>query len=205
MLSLTKFNAVLEFLVIPTFISLSVIFKGEFKRIVTFFRESSSFDSSSSFVDAIPSQIKTILTAVDSLCKNKLGALIVIEMKQPLMDFIETGIQIHGEVSSDLLTSLFIKDAPTHDGAVIIRNNRIVAAGCFLPLTDSTKLDSRMGTRHLAAIGLSERSDAFIIVVSEETGTISIVEKGHITRYLNRSSLETRLFDLYNEQRYGVI
>ena len=150
-------------------------------------------------VDALPQLVKKLLTSVDLLCKEQLGALIVIEGKEALDEYIKTGIQINGSVTSDLLISLFWKGAPTHDGAVVLRFDNIVAAGCFLPLTDSTKLDQRLGTRHQAAIGLSERTDSFIIVVSEETSTISIVESGTITRYINRESLETKLFDLFNK------
>ena len=183
-------------------IILAIIFQVELKRAVDRVRFSKWFGRvPDSDVSANPLVIKKLLTSVDQLCKEKLGALIVIEAEFKLDQFIETGIQINGEISSDLLISLFWKGAPTHDGAVILRGSHIVAAGCFLPLTDSTKLDSRLGTRHMAAIGLSEQSDSLIIVVSEETGTISIGENGNITRYLNREALETRLFNLYKEQQ----
>ena len=98
-----------------------------------------------------------------------------------------------------MLASLFWPGSPTHDGAVIIRENRLSAAGCLLPLTGSSLGDRRLGTRHRAALGLSELSDALVIVVSEETGVISLAENGNLTRYMNKEALETRLFNLYEE------
>lgn len=195
-LNLSYFASLLLWLFPSMAVALIVIFQLELKRFVDRFRFNHHDDLLA--VDTMPMLVKKLLTSIDQLCKEKLGALVVIEGNHALDEYIETGIQINGSISADLLISLFWKGAPTHDGAVILRADRIVAAGCFLPLTDSTTLDSRLGTRHLAAIGLSERSDAFIIVVSEESGTISIVENGTITRYLNRESLETKLFELFN-------
>ena len=149
--------------------------------------------------DKSPAVIKQILTAVDNLSKQKVGALIVLEAKTNLSEYIESGIPISGSLSSELLINLFWPHTPTHDGAVIIHDNKILAAGCLLPLSQSKVLDRRLGTRHRAAIGISEVSDAFVIVISEETGTISIVEYGVMTRFLNREGLETRLFDMYKE------
>ena len=97
------------------------------------------------------------------------------------------------------MCSLFWPGSPTHDGAIIIRGNEILTAGCLLPLTNSKVSDKRLGTRHMSAIGISEETDALVIVVSEETGTISIAEEGNLTRFLNREALETRLFNLYKE------
>ena len=106
---------------------------------------------------------------------------------------------MRASISSELIASLFWPKAPTHDGAVIIRENKIEAAGCLLPLTDTPISDQRLGTRHRAAVGLSKLTDALVIVVSEESGIISLAEHGNLTRFLNREALETRLFDLYRE------
>ncbi len=143
--------------------------------------------------------IKHLLTTVESLSKNKIGALIVLEVSDSLEDYIQSGISIFGEVSSELLVTLFWPNTPTHDGAVIIKDNQISAAGCLLPLTDTRITDRRLGTRHRAAIGLSELTDAVVIVISEETGTISLAEHGNLTRFLTKEALETRLFNLYRE------
>jgi len=144
--------------------------------------------------------IKNILRAIDLLAKEKVGALIVIEVSTNLTEYIESGIEVNGRISSDLLASLFWPASPTHDGAVIIRENKIAAAGCMLPLTDTPISDRRLGTRHRAALGLSELSDSVIVIVSEETGIISLAENGKVTRYLTKEALETRLFSLYKEE-----
>ncbi len=143
--------------------------------------------------------IKHILRSVEALSRDKVGALIVIEVGTNLDEYIESGILLHASISTELLTTLFWPKTPTHDGAVIIRSNKIEASGCLLPLTDTPVSDRRLGTRHRAAIGLSKLTDAIVIVVSEETGTISLAENGNLTRYLNREALETRLFNLYQE------
>ncbi len=109
----------------------------------------------------------------------------------------ETGTKIEGQVSSDLLINIFIPNTPLHDGAVIIKEDMIKAAGCFLPLTDNMSLSKDLGTRHRAALGISEKSDGLAIVVSEETGAISIAENGSLARYLDIKTLEQILLDMY--------
>jgi len=146
------------------------------------------------------SVIKQILRAVDILSKERVGGLIVIELGSNLNEYIQSGIRIQSHISGELLASLFWPKSPTHDGAVIIRESRVAAAGCLLPLTEATLQDRRLGTRHRAAMGLSEVSDALVIVISEETGVISLAERGNLTRYLNKQALETRLFSLYKEE-----
>ncbi|MFC1771446.1 diadenylate cyclase CdaA [Candidatus Margulisiibacteriota bacterium] len=152
--------------------------------------------------------IKQILRAVEVLSQQRIGALIVIEISTNLQEYIDSGVYLSGQISSDLLVNLFWPKSPIHDGAVIIRENKIEAAGCLLPLSDSPLRDRRLGTRHRAAIGLSECSDALIIIVSEESGIISIAEQGNLTRYLTKEALETRLFNLYQEdslqKRHGL-
>jgi len=143
--------------------------------------------------------IKHIIRAIEYLSKEKTGALIVIEMGSSLEEYTESGLKINGLVSGDLLITLFWQGGPTHDGAVIIRQDNVVAAGCLLPLTDTILQDRRLGTRHRSAIGLSERTDALVFVISEETGVISLAEKGNLTRYMTREAIETRLFNLYEE------
>ena len=143
--------------------------------------------------------IKQLLKSVESLSKEKIGALIVIEAGTNLNEYIESGISLRAIISSELIRSLFWPKTPTHDGAIIIRDNKIEAAGCLLPLSDTPLQDRRLGTRHRAALALSQLTDAVVIVVSEESGTISLAENGNLTRFLNREALETRLFSLYRE------
>jgi diadenylate cyclase len=145
--------------------------------------------------------IKHLLRSIELLSREKIGALIVIEIGANLSEYIDSGIKIVGNISSDLIASLFWPGSPTHDGAIIIRGNKLEAAGCLLPLSTSILSDRRLGTRHRAAMGISEVTDALVIVVSEETGIISMAEHGNITRYLTKESLETRLFKLYKETK----
>ena len=134
--------------------------------------------------------------AIPVLVKKRIGALIIIERETGLKDWIDTGIPVDGVVSAELLVNIFFPRSPLHDGAVIIRGNQIVAAGCYLPLTDDPYLNKELGTRHRAGIGVSEQSDAVAIIVSEETGIISVAHNGVLTRYLDDRKLRTVLTDL---------
>jgi diadenylate cyclase len=131
--------------------------------------------------------------ATRKLSTSKLGALIAIEREVSLKGFMEGGTEIEAKVSSELLTTIFSPYTPLHDGAVIIRNNSIVAAGCILPLTQNPLLDKNLGTRHRAAVGLTEETDAVAIVVSEETRVISLVVDGNLERDLKPDELRERL------------
>ncbi len=140
--------------------------------------------------------IEEIVTAADLLAKADVGAIVVIEREIGLRNYVESGIPLDAHVSYDLLTTIFEAETPLHDGAVIISENRIAAAACFLPLTVNPKLDRDLGTRHRAAIGLSEESDAIAVVVSEERGEISLVLRGRIERGLTAEALRSRLQEL---------
>ena len=140
--------------------------------------------------------MQSLIRAVDYLSREKIGAIIVIEGQTSLSQYCHTGICIRGELNMEMLSSLFWPGSPTHDGAVIVKGSRIEAAGCFLPLTDSPITDRSLGTRHRAALGLSELTDAIVIVISEESGVISLVEHGVMTRYLTKEALQTRLSSL---------
>ena len=127
---------------------------------------------------------------------EKTGALIVIERKTTLTDIIESGTIIDAESTPFLIRNIFFKNSPLHDGALVIRNGRLYAAGCLLPLSDSNKIARDLGTRHRAGIGVSEMSDAIAILVSEENGVISLAEGGNLRRYLDLYSLKKELTDL---------
>ena len=131
-----------------------------------------------------------IVNAVENLAKSNIGALIVLEQATGLEDIISSGTRIDALVSAALLENIFVVNTPLHDGATIIRNERIIAAGCFLPLTSDNELNKKLGTRHRAAIGLSETADAITIVVSEETGAISLAVNGRLTRNYSRDKLK---------------
>jgi len=137
--------------------------------------------------------IEEIALAAENLSAEKTGALIVIERETKLGDIIRTGTRIDAEVSSALLENIFVPKTPLHDGAVIIRGDRIHTAGCLLPLTTNENLSRELGTRHRAALGITEASDALVIVVSEETGKISVATGGALTRNLDKESLTAAL------------
>lgn len=147
--------------------------------------------------ESLSKVVEEIVEAAASLSRQKIGALIVIERQTGLNEVADTGTKINGLVSSDLLINIFIPNTPLHDGAVIIKDDRIKAAACFLPLTDNTGLSKELGTRHRAALGISERSDSLSIIVSEETGAISVAENGTISRYLDTKTLTQILLDMY--------
>jgi diadenylate cyclase len=141
--------------------------------------------------------VDELANAAVKLSKNRIGALVAIERDIGLGEYIEHGCRIDAALTSELLESLFYPGSALHDGAVIIQHDRVAAAGCLLPLTDDTSLSKSMGTRHRAAIGISEETDAIALIVSEETGRISIAVKGKLTGELTRESLEKLLGELY--------
>lgn len=137
--------------------------------------------------------ISEIVSATLDLAKSSMGALIVIEREVKLPEYESTGIKLDSCISSQLLINIFEKNTPLHDGAVLIRDNRVVAATCYLPLSDNKHLSKDMGTRHRAAIGITEVSDALVLVVSEETGKISIASDGRITRNVDSDKIRKEL------------
>jgi diadenylate cyclase len=151
--------------------------------------------------EQVAESIEEIVTAADLLAKADIGAIIVFEREIGLRNYVESGIPIDAAISYDLLITIFQQDTPLHDGAVIVSENRIAAAACFLPLTVNPKLDRDLGTRHRAAIGLTEESDAIAVVVSEERGEISLALDGRIERGLSADDLRARLHQLILPRR----
>ncbi len=141
--------------------------------------------------------VENILKAILNLSKKRVGALIVFERKTGLKEVIESGTRIGAVISTELLENLFFTNSPLHDGAVIIREDTIEAAGCFLPLSDNKQIGQELGTRHRAALGVSEVSDSVTLVISEETGVISVAQDGTLIRYLDSKAIKDLLEDLY--------
>jgi uncharacterized protein (TIGR00159 family) len=137
--------------------------------------------------------VEELVRAVAHLAGRRTGALIVLQNEVGLNEWIDVGTRLDARVSRELVTSIFLPESPIHDGALIIQNGRITAAGCFLPLTTNPNVSKTLGTRHRAAIGLTEDTDAMVIVVSEEDGTISLVREGKITRDVDAATLRTTL------------
>ncbi|MBQ3391939.1 MAG: diadenylate cyclase CdaA [Lachnospiraceae bacterium] len=143
--------------------------------------------------------ITEIVRACIQMGRKRTGALIVIQQNMPLKEYERTGIEIDALVSSQLLINIFEKNTPLHDGAVIIRGNRVVAATCYLPLSEN-RLDKTLGTRHRAAVGVSEATDSLTIVVSEESGDVSLAYRGGLTQGVDSQHLRRRLMDLQNKE-----
>ena len=193
-LELHVINWILEKSMTVVMIALPVVFQPELRRALEQIGRGRLFRK---MVELDEQELDEVITSVTEaavvMSQRKVGALIVFEREVGLEERTETGVQIDGLVSDSLLLNIFEKDTPLHDGAVIIRGKRIVAASCLLPLTDARNLSQELGTRHRAALGLSEQSDALILVVSEETGTISIARNGELYRYLQADDVRDLL------------
>lgn len=198
-LELYTINWILDNAMTVGALALLVVFQPELRRGLEYIGRTSLFTKPLAEIqdESLTKNIDEIVEATASLARQKIGALMVIENKTGLNEIVETGTKIDGFVSSDLLINIFIPNTPLHDGAVIIKDDKIKAAACFLPLTDDNTLSRELGTRHRAAIGISERSDSISIIVSEETGAISIAENGTISRYIDSQTLRQILLNMY--------
>ncbi len=197
-LGLNVINWLLQKSMTVVMVALPIVFQPELRRALEQLGRGRLFGRSA-FLNEEEAQrlLDETVKAVAMLAKNKIGALLVFEREMRLNDYVDTGIKVDGIVSSEFLTNIFIPNSPLHDGAVIVRGNRVTAAGCILPLTDDMTLGKELGTRHRAAIGISEQTDAIIVVVSEETGIISVAQGGHLTRYVEPARLKDFLRPLY--------
>lgn len=172
------------------FIAILIIFQPELRRALEHLGRGKFFSKGDIADQELDAMLDEINNAVGQLSKSKTGALIILEQETGLSEHMETGILIDSKVTAQLLVNIFIPNTPLHDGALIIRKNRIATAGCFLPLTQNQNLSKELGTRHRAALGVTELSDALAIVVSEETGVISFAMEGKLSRYLDTKSLK---------------
>ena len=180
------------------FLTILVLFHPELRRMLaqvgqnTFFRHFYGIEKSQA--------IDEIVRSAEWLSSRRIGALIVVERGISLKTFVNSGVDIDAEISKELLSSIFISGAPLHDGAAVIKDNRLVAAACFLPLTLSGDISKELGTRHRAAIGITEETDAVVVIVSEETGSVSIAVGGEITRHLASPELKRALRNLLGSE-----
>ena len=183
-------------------IALVIVFQPELRRALEYVGRTKFITPQ--FAQMDKERVKTITTAlikaVDFFSSNKVGALIIMERETVLNDIAESGTKINAEISTELLGNIFYEGAPLHDGATIVRGDRIYAAGCVLPLTQSKTLSKDLGTRHRAGIGITENSDAIAIIVSEETGIISIAVDGKLSRFLDIKTVEKTLLNIYLSQ-----
>ncbi len=179
---------------------LVVLFAPELRKILERFGRNSikdifNFNNGMSYEEIVTETVNSFCKAAADMSDSKTGALVVFEKKSLLQDVADTGTIVDAKSSAELFNGLFFKNSALHDGAVIVRDGRIYSAGCILPLTQNTSLDSELGTRHRAAIGMSEQSDAVVVVVSEETGFISVAQNGELLRDISNGKLREILLD----------
>lgn len=197
-LRLTTVMYILNYAQMALVVAVPVVFQPELRRALEQLGRGRLFAPAPSYLPEaeLSKVVAEVAGACDVLARNKMGALIAVERETGLKDIAETGTLVDGLVSSSFLINLFVPNAPLHDGAVIVRGNRVVAAGCFLPLSENPNISKELGTRHRAAVGLTEQSDALVIVVSEETGTISLASAGKLIRQLDDATLRDMLTNL---------
>lgn len=180
------------------FLAIIIIFTPEIRRALEQIGRGRIFQRSpNQLEDEQARLIEAIKKSVSYMAKRRIGALIAIERETGLNEYIETGIRLDAHISSELIINTFIPNTPLHDGAMIIQKNRIAAAACYLPLSESTLISKELGTRHRAALGLSEVTDAIVVIVSEETGAISIAVNGNLHRNLTIENFESLLKTLW--------
>jgi len=191
-LKLDMVNWLVEKLWILFAITVPIVFQPEIRRFLEQLGRGSFFASHRppTRMEEYENIINEVSEAARILSRNRVGALIVLTRETGIAEYLESGVRMDALVSSGLLINVFVPNTPLHDGAVVISEGRIDRAACFLPLSDNPALDKELGTRHRAALGVSEVSDALVVVVSEETGTISIAREGHLQRYLDGDSLK---------------
>ena len=177
-------------------LALVILFQPELRRMLDHLgsvKLTSIFGINKPVQQEMDAVITQTVRACEAMGREKVGALIVFAREQRLEEYFKTGTQIDGQVSEQLIRNIFFKNSPLHDGAMIIRDGRVAAAGCVLPLSDSNRLSSDLGTRHRAGVGMSEASDAVVVIVSEETGTISVAVGGMLKRHLAPQMLDKLL------------
>ncbi|AGB40286.1 TIGR00159 family protein [Halobacteroides halobius DSM 5150] len=189
------FNYLLEQIRTIVLIAIPVIFQPELRRAL----EKIGRDYLTRH-DKVETNIDQIVAAIIRLSESQTGALIVLKRHTGIKEIIDTGLEVDAILSAELLINIFTPKTPLHDGAVIVEKNRIIAANCLLPLTEKRGLSSSLGTRHRAALGISEESDALALVVSEETGTISLANHGKFKYNLDEFSLKEELFKRFEHQ-----
>lgn len=199
-LDLPTLQTLIESLLIVLPFAIIVLFQQEIRKALTNFGRNPLWGLAKQ--QAVESTFGDVVLAATTLGARKIGALIVIERLQGLRNYIENGIALDADLSYDLLINIFTPDTPLHDGAVILQEDRIAAAACFLPLTPNPELSKEFGTRHRAALGITEETDAVAVVVSEETGVISLAFDGEMIRDLDGKGLRNNLYkvlitDLY--------
>lgn len=199
-LGLTTINFILRSIMDVGVLAVFIIFQPEIRKLLYRLGQNTNLDrffmrSNSETV------IDEVIEAVKSMARTKTGALIVFARSSSLQDLVDVGVKLDAQVNTELIETIFNKETPLHDGAVVIRNNRIVAASCYLPISQNPNISSVFGTRHRAAVGISETNNVFVIVVSEETGRISVAQNGSLTSGLTIQKLRAEMQRVLGEQK----
>ena len=205
MLGLTALNWVLQSVVNNGALVLVILFQPELRKALEQIgRGTIRYGSRMNTTEENEQIVHEITGCLLNLSRRRVGALIVIEQRIGLKDIVETGTALDSQISSALLENIFEPNTPLHDGAVVVRGNRIMAAACILTLSEGKGISRELGTRHRAALGITETTDAITLIVSEETGIISMAREGRLTRHLDRVALEEVLTSLYHQKEAGL-
>lgn len=195
-LNLTAFNWLIRNSIPALLVAIPVIFQPELRRAFERLGRPRSLLGART-TDATTKFLATLSRAAGAMSRQMMGALIIVEGRTGLQEYIDTGVQLDADISVDLLLTLFNKHTNLHDGAVIVRDERLLAASCMLPLSENPDVDRDLGTRHRAALGVTESTDAIAVIVSEETGGISVAHNGRLLRNLDEGNLNRLLTNLY--------
>jgi diadenylate cyclase len=205
LLGLTAINWILTGIVNNGAVVLVILFQPEIRKALEQLGRGAIRDSSHRSDQAESEYIvREISNCLLMVSRRRVGALLVFEQKIGLKDIIETGTSLDSRISGALLENIFEPNTPLHDGAVVIRGSRIMSAGCILTLAEGMGISRELGTRHRAAIGITETTDAITLIVSEETGIISVAREGRLTRHLDRPLLEQVLYKMYHQREDGL-
>ena len=198
LIGLTTMSWLLESFISLGAVLLAILFQPELRRAFEKVGRGKLFDMNFAEANTDETQkIDELQRAILNMSKRKIGALIVFEQKTGLRDVMESGIELEAKITSELVENVFFPNSPLHDGAMIIRNGKVAAAGCFLPMSDNKAISSELGTRHRAALGISEVSDCIVLIVSEETGVISSANEGVLRRYMDSKALRKLLESIF--------
>ena len=205
LLGLTALNWLLMNILANGTVVLVILFQPELRKALEQMGRGTVLDKNHEDKSEEARVVDEVIKCLTNLSRRRVGALIVFEQKTGLQDVMETGISIDGQVSAALLENIFEPNTPLHDGAVVVRGTRVMAGACILTLTEGAGISHELGTRHRAAIGISETTDAVVLIVSEETGIISVARSGKLTRHLDTKALRELLGEMYQPPRSGLL
>ncbi len=203
LLGLTTINFLLTQILDVGILAVFIIFQPEIRKLLYRLGTNTSLDRILGGTNS-ENVIDEVIDAVKSMAREKTGALIVFSRSNSLQDLVDVGVRIDAKVNSELLRTIFQKDTPLHDGAVIIKGNRVIAASCYLPISQNPNISTSFGTRHRAAVGISESNNVFVVIVSEETGRISIAKNGALNSGLTIQKLRAEMQQLLSDEKFDA-